>query len=144
VKSYDEITAVNFQWNTVMKNFEIQWKALLMDKKSKDEPETPKISKSINIMEWSQAFCDILHRCIGVRIVPIVYVISVDAAVLVVVPTLMAGQPHSTEAGSVEMELMNRASHNHPLFHEDNKAVYHHLEEATSGTSCAASLKPYQ
>jgi hypothetical protein len=42
-----------------------------------------------------------------------------------VVPTLMAGQPHSTEAGSVEMELTNRASHNHPLFREDNEAVYH-------------------
>jgi hypothetical protein len=56
----------------------------------------------------------------------------------------MAGQPHSTEAGSVEMELTNRASHNHPLFREDNEAVYHRLEEATRGTSYAASLKPYQ
>jgi hypothetical protein len=60
------LTAPNLQWNTVMKNFEIQWTAL-MDKKSKDEPEKPKISKSLNIMKWSEAFRDILHRCIGVR-----------------------------------------------------------------------------
>jgi hypothetical protein len=137
------LTAANIQWNTVMKNFEIQWKAL-MDKKGKDEPETPKISKSLNIMKWSEAFRDILHRCIGVRNVPIVYVIREDAAVPAVVPALMAGQPHSTDAGSVEMELTLRASHIHPLFREDNETVYHRLEEATRGTSYAASLKPYQ
>jgi hypothetical protein len=126
-----------------MKNFEIQWTAL-MDKKRKDEPETPKISKSLNIMKWSEAFRNILHRCIGVCNVPIVYVIREAAAVPAAVPPLMAGQPHSTEAGSVEMELTSRASHNHPLFQEDNEAVYHRLEEATRGTSYVALLKPYQ
>jgi hypothetical protein len=74
------LTAANLQWNRVMKNFEIQWTAL-MDKKSKDEPGTPKISKSLNIMKWSEAFRGILHRCIGVRNVPIVYVIRESAAV---------------------------------------------------------------
>ena len=137
------LTAANLQCLTVMKNFEIQWKAL-MDKKSRDEPETPKISKSLNIMKWSEDFRDILHRCIGVRDVPIVYVIREEAEVPAAAPALMAGQPHSTEAGSVEMELTNRASHIHALFREDNSAVYHRLEEATRGTSYAASLKPYQ
>jgi hypothetical protein len=137
------LTPANLQWNTVMKNFEIQWKAL-MDKKDRDEPDTPKISKSLNIMKWSEAFRDILHRCIGVRNVPIVYVIREIAVVPVAIPALMAGQPHSTENGSVEMELTSRASHNHPLFREDNESVYHRLEEATRGTSYAASLKPYQ
>ncbi len=111
------LTAANLQWNTVMKNFEIQWTAL-MDKKSKDEPETPKISKSLNIMKWSEAFRDILHRCIGVCNVPIIYVIKEDTAVPAAFPVLMAGQPHSTKAGSVEMELTLRASHVHPLFCE--------------------------
>jgi hypothetical protein len=54
------LTVANIQWNTVLKNFEIQWKAL-MDKKAKDEAETPKISKSLNIMKWSEAFRNILH-----------------------------------------------------------------------------------
>jgi hypothetical protein len=137
------LTAANLHWTSVMKHFEIHWKAL-MDKKSKDEPETPKISKSLNIMKWSEAFRDILHRCIGVRNVPIIYVIREEAAVPAAVPALMAGQPHSTEAGSMEMELTLRASHVRPLYREDNESVYHRLEEATLGTSYAASLKPYQ
>jgi hypothetical protein len=53
------LAATNLQWNTVMKNFEIQWIALL-DKKSKDEPETLKISKSVNIMKGSEAYTDAL------------------------------------------------------------------------------------
>ena len=57
---------------------------------------------------------------------------------------LMAGQLDSIEAGYVVMKLTNRASHSHPNFREDNEAVYHHLEEATQGTSYAASLKMYQ
>jgi hypothetical protein len=137
------LSAANLQWNTVMKNSEIQWKAL-MDKKDKDEPDTPKISKRLNIMKWSESFRDILHRCIGVRNVPIVYVIRDEAAMPAAVPALMAGQPHSTEAGSVEMELTLRSSHVHPLFQEDNETVCHRLEEATRGTSYAASLKQYQ
>ena len=44
----------------------------------------------------------------------------------------------------MEGDLVNRASHNHPLFREDNAEVYYLLEEATRGTSYAASLKPYQ
>jgi hypothetical protein len=68
----------------------------------KDEPKTPKISKSLNIMKWSKAFREILHRCIGVHNIPIVYVIREEAPVPAAVPALMAGQPHSTEAGSVE------------------------------------------
>jgi hypothetical protein len=61
------LTAANLQWTSMMKNFEIQRKAP-MDKKDRDEPKTPKISKSLNIMKWSEAFCDILHRCIGVQL----------------------------------------------------------------------------
>jgi hypothetical protein len=115
-----------------------------MDKKGKDEPETPNISKSLNIMKRSEAFHNILHRCIGVHNIPIIYVIREEVAVPAAVPALMAGQPHSTEAGSVEMELTLRASHIHPLFRGDNESVYHRLEETTQVTSYTASLKPYQ
>ena len=55
------ITAANIQWTMVINNFEIQWKAII-DQKSKDESETPKISKSLNIVKWNEAFRDILHR----------------------------------------------------------------------------------
>ena len=40
-----DLTAANLQWNTVMKNFDIQW-TVLKEKKGDDSPETPKISKA--------------------------------------------------------------------------------------------------
>jgi hypothetical protein len=42
------------------------------------------------------------------------------------------------------MELIARASHGHPLFREDNSAMYYKIEEATRGTPYAASIKPFQ
>jgi hypothetical protein len=74
-------TAENLQWNTVMKNFEIQWKAL-MDKKSR---------------KWNEAFCDILHRCVGIWNVPIIHVIQDKVAVPAVIPAMMARDNHTLQ-----------------------------------------------
>ena len=136
------LAAANLRWNTVIKNFEIQWKAL-KDKKDGDEPETPKIAKGLNIMKWSESFLDILHRCIGVRMIPLAYVVR-ELEIPEAITDLAAGQPHSTIAGSIEQELISRGSHNHPLFRDDRASVYYKLEEATRGTSYAASIKPFQ
>ena len=72
------------------------------------------------------------------------YVIRIDPQVPGPAPALAPNQPHSTEHGSVEGELIARASHTHALFRDDNSVVYYHLEEATRGTSYAASIKPFQ
>lgn len=40
------LTPANIMWTTVIKNFEIQWKAL-KDKKDQDEPETPNRAKGL-------------------------------------------------------------------------------------------------
>ena len=135
-------TAGNLQWTPVMKNFAEQWKAL-EDKKKADEPEIPKITKALPIIKWTEAFRDYLHRVIGSRTTPLAYVIRT----VVLVPPIgwqTAGTPHSAECGAIEMELIARASHGHPLFREDNALVCYKLEEATRGTSCAASIKPFQ
>jgi hypothetical protein len=136
------LTAGNLAWDTVLKNFEIQWKAL-KTKKDGDEPETPKVTKGLNIMKWSDSFFDFLNRCIGVRMIPLVYVVRPEETPPTIT-ALAAGQPHSTEAGCIERELIDRASHNHPLFRDDSATVYYKLEEATRGTSFAASIKPFQ
>ena len=52
--------------------------------------------------------------------------------------------PHSAATGLVEAELVERASHAHPLFREDNAKVYFYLEEATRSTSYATSVKSFQ
>ena len=48
------------------------------------------------------------------------------------------------EHGSVEAELIARASHAHALFHNDNSDLYFLLEEATQSTQYATSIKPFQ
>jgi hypothetical protein len=136
------LTAANLAWNTVIKNFEIQWKAL-KTKKAGDEPETPKITKGLNIMKWSDSFFDFLNRCIGVRMIPLVYVVRAEENPPAIT-ALAPGQPHSADAGCIERELIDRASHNHPLFRDDSATVYYKLEEATRGTTFSASIKPFQ
>ena len=44
----------------------------------------------------------------------------------------------------MEGDLIARAAHTHARFRDDNSVVYYHLEEATRGTSYAASIKPFQ
>ena len=63
--------------------------------------------------------------------IPLAYVIRIDPQVPGIAPTLAPNQPHSTEHGSVEEELIARASHTHALFRDDNSVVYYHLEKAT-------------
>jgi hypothetical protein len=137
------ITAANMQWDTVMRNFEIQWKAL-KDRKDDEEPDVPKISKALPVIKWTEAFEDYLSRVIGVRTIPLAYVIRPDEDVPAAAPLLAAGQPHSAVHGSIETELVARASHAHALYRDDNSAVYHKLEEATRTTQYAASIKPFQ
>ena len=137
-----DLTAANIQWNQVMSNFEIQWKAL-KNRKDEDDPDVPTITKALPIIKWTEAFQDFVHRVIGARMIPLAYVIRIDLQVPGIAPTLAPNQPHSTEHGSVEEELIARASHTHALFRDDNSVVYYHLEKATWGTSYAASIKPF-
>ena len=137
------LTAANMQWNNVIKNFEIQWKAF-KTKRDEDTLEVPKISKSLPIIKWTEAFQDHLHHVIGVRMIPLAYVTRKDEDVPAVVPPLQAGQPHSEVHGSIEGEMIVRALHTHAMFRDDNATVYYALEEATCSMSYAASIKPLQ
>ena len=130
-----DLTVASMRWNNVIKNFEIQWKAL-KTKKDEDTPEVPRISKSLPIIKWTEAFQDHLHRVIGDRMIPLAYIIRTNEDVPAVAPPLQAGQPHSEAHGSIEGEMIARASH--------NAAVYYALEEATHSTSYAASIKPFE
>ena len=138
-----DLTAANLQWNTVMKNFDVQWTAL-KEKRGEDSPETPKISKALPVIKWTEAFQDFLNRKIGNRNIPLAYIIRDEPNPPAVAPPLAPGQPHSIEHGSVEAELIARASHTHALFQNDNSDLYFLLEEATQSTPYAASIKPFQ
>jgi hypothetical protein len=69
-----DLTPANIRWNHVAKNFEEQWKAL-KDRKDADEPDVPKISKTLPVMKWTESFPDFLRQVIGVRTIPLIYVI---------------------------------------------------------------------
>jgi hypothetical protein len=81
---------------------------------------------------------------IGVRTIPLCYVIRETVNVPAVAPALAQNQPHSSEHESVTGELVARASHEHAFFRDDNASMYHYLEEATRSTAYAASIKPFQ
>ena len=104
-----DLTAANIQWNQVMSNFEIQWKAL-KERKDEDDPDVPKITKALPIMKWTEAFQDFLNRVVGARMIPLPDVIRIDSQVPGNAPPLPVNQPHSTEHGSVEGELVARGS----------------------------------
>ena len=103
-----------------------------------------KITRSLPIIKWTEAFQDFLHQVIGVRTIPLTYVIRTTVDVLAAMPLLQPNQLHSDLHGSVEAELVAQALHAPALFQDDNSVVYYHLEEATSGTTYAASIKPFQ
>jgi hypothetical protein len=147
IRYYDtvgrEITTNNIRWDPVIKNFSEQWRALT-NRRQADAPEVPKISKTLSVIKWTEAFADFLYRSIGVRTIPLAYVTRREPLVPAAAPPLAANRPHSAEHGSVDGELVARASHDHPLYRDDNSQVYYYLEEATRTTSYAASIKPYQ
>jgi hypothetical protein len=124
-----ELSAPNMGWEPVIKNFTQQWQAL-KDRKDGEAPEVPKITKTLSIIKWTEAFTDFLHRKIGVRMVPLAYVVR-ELVAPGIPPGLANGLPHSAEHESVEGEMITSASHTHPLFRDDNSAVYYLLEEAT-------------
>ena len=61
-----DLMAANIFWDPVVKNFMEQWKALV-DWKEADEPDVPKISKILSIIQWMEVFVDYLHHIIGVQ-----------------------------------------------------------------------------
>jgi hypothetical protein len=135
-------SAGNMNWTSTVKNFTEHWKSL-EERKKEDPPAVPKISKSLDVTKWIEAFADFLHKVIGQRTVPLAYVIREDTLVPAAAPALLANQPFSTEHESVEGELIARASHNHPIFRDDNAKVYYFIEEATRSTSYSSSIKPF-
>ena len=61
-----DLTAANIQWNQLMSNFEIQWKAL-KERKDEDDPDVPKITKALPIIKWTEAFLTEFRQPIQVQ-----------------------------------------------------------------------------
>ena len=129
-----DITPSNMEWST-MANFDVQWQAL-KDLKKQDDPDVPKLTKSGSIIKWIESFKLHLNEIVGVRNCPLVYVVREQADLTNVTRgNLMAGQRHSEENGSLEAELVQLTSHDHPLFRNNNGDLYNRMERALSGSN---------
>ena len=130
------------QYTTIGKDFETQWNVLIA-RKRRDVPSTPFITKNFGIIKWLEFFKDHFTQVIGERNIPLSYLIRENDVAAVIVPPLAANKSYSTEHGSVEEELVARATYHDTLYREDNKSLYHMLEEGVRNTPCASSLKPF-
>lgn len=130
------------RWNNVIKNFEPQWKAL-KDRKE-NEKDVPKIMKTLTVMKWTESFPEFLSRVVGVRMIPLSYVLREHEDIPVTSPPLAPDQAHLLGHGSVEEVPKKRANLSHALYHDNNGKVSHYIEVATRSTIYVASIKPFQ
>jgi len=98
------LTPGNVRWDPVIKSFAQHWKSL-KDRKDESDPDTPKITKTLTVIKWTEAFADFLNRVIGTGTIPLSYVIRDEEAVPAAAPPLATNQPYGAEFGSVEVEL---------------------------------------
>ena len=103
------------QYTTIGKDFKTHWNALIA-RKERDVPSTPSITKNFGIIKWLEFFKDHLTWVIGERNIPLSYLIRKNDVAAVIVPPLAAGKAYSTEHGSVEEELVARATHHDTLY----------------------------
>jgi hypothetical protein len=136
------VTLGSLRWGGPLTLFSQYLKALKVQK-AEDNKEPPKVSRSLPIGQWSEAFQIFLEKALGVRDIPLAYVIRQDA-VPPAAPTLRANRPYSAVHESVVKELIARASHTHTLYENDNEEVYNHLELALRTTQYAATLSPFK
>ena len=132
----------NMQWENVIRNFNHLWKAIVA-RRAAEDPATPLITKALPIIKWTEAFRDHLYRCIGSRHISLAYVVRDSESVAGLCLPLKTDQPYSDKHGSVDDDLIVRASHVNGLFRDYNADVYFKLEEATHGTAYYDSIKPY-
>ena len=133
-----DLTPSNMVWK-VLKNFEIQHLAM-KEKKDKAPPDAPnKYQKQMGIPKWMESFKIHVRAIIGVRDVPLLYVIR-DLDIVPPAAPLTIDQPHSVEHGTVEDELIARTSHSHPLFRNDNGEVFDLFETSLRGTNYSATI----
>ena len=97
------------------------------------------MTRSLGITLWVDAFELYLDKVYGCRDVPLSYVIRPDENPPAL-DALVTNRPYGNTCGSIERELVLRASHAHLMFTHDNHRVYELLEEALRTTAYSSTL----
>ena len=127
----------------VIERFHEEYKAIV-ERKKKDLPSAPKLSKGFAIHKWLESFTNHINQVVGVRNAPLSYVIREYSAVAVVPPALEPGEPYAAVYGSIEGEMIARLSHRHALYKSDNGHVFDLIESALRGTPTSASIAQFR
>lgn len=137
-----EPTPANMQWTTVLQNFDVEWVSIL-ERADENAPTPPAHSSKEDPMQFVERFKVFLGSKTGARKIKLKYLtraLIVPAAA----PPLLAGQPYSAETGSVEEELVQRATHTHALTRVDKATMFTDLEKSVGRTALATTIKPFE
>ena len=93
-------------------------------KKDKSDGTAPKLTKGMAVPKYLHALEVYLEGIMGIRKIPLSYVIRLNSTPQMPAPPLLEGHPYSQEHGSVMSEMVARASHQHPLFRHDDGKVF--------------------
>ena len=138
-----DIEADMMRFSTAGEIFEIQYNALKLQVKKNDDHTIPKCAASMkpeSFPKWIESMDVYFSIKLGVRECPLSWITRDDVQRPAVLPPLEAGKPYTEDGGSITADMVQFYEHNHPLYGEDNKAVYAALDEATRGTKYNASV----
>jgi hypothetical protein len=137
------LTPNNMHYTNTLKTFGRQWKAIC-SRRDQSAPAVPKITRNLKVMKWAESMKDFWSTAIGVRNAPLAYVTRETVAVANPAPALLINMPYSEAHGSIEMEMVERFSHDDAVYRDDNATCFNYLEEATRSTVVAATIQPHK
>jgi hypothetical protein len=118
---------VNMNYTRVLKSFYIEYEAIIK-LSGEPKPDVPTLQKNQIPLKWIDSFTDCLYRTFGIRDCPLLYVTRKDVEVPSEVDDPLVPFKTYGESGSVLDELINRLTHDDPLYKSDNATVYSMLE----------------
>ena len=129
------LTVQNMAWVCIEMAYEVM-KSL---EDAKDQvAKLPRLSRNGLFPIWVEKNSILLDRIVGCRGIPLSAIIRKDVIPANGpnghAPALLLNKPYAEEYGSVEMTLIERATHDHPLYNQDDRKLFEVLSAAWSNT----------
>lgn len=137
------INARTMSWNYIR-----YFNSLKEERDNHTAPESmQKLSSKITIMKWINLFEEHLSSVLGVRKVPLQYVIRDTVEPNTIeedpLPNEVGSPPYAARYDSFNDEMIARTSHTHPGYKADNKHVFNLLNDGLAGSSYISSIQPF-
>ena len=134
--------------NTMSWSYIQYFSSLKEERDNHTAPENmQKLSPKISIMKWISLFEEHLSSVLGVRKVPLQYIIreTVDPVDITDDPLPIGdgSPPYSARYDSFHDEMVARTSHTHPGYKADNKHVFNLLNDGLAGSGYISSIQPF-